>query len=192
MSGMRDMLLGDAEAVLRREVDKLRCGSVLDRLVVGWLLPDMRGADAHSLTRGTVAQWHEMKQGGAPRSYQAVTAMALASAMNTPDVDPTVAFNEGIDWALGAATEVDGAAVGLAADPPAILAVVSALLRSADASRQAAMRTWLASVLDKFDKHLDRWERAQLYVAAQLLGEQRPQPRPGAARRRRATEMCCR
>ncbi len=184
MSGMGDMLLGDAEAVLRREVDKLRGSSVLDRLVVGWLLPDMRGADAHSLTQGTVAQWHQMKEGGAPRSYQAVTALALASAMNTADVDPTVAFNEGIDWALGAATEVDGAAVGLAADPPAILAVVSALLRSADASRQAAMRTWLASVLDKFDRHLDRWERAQLHVALQLLGEQRPQPPE-------LSEACC-
>lgn len=184
MSGMGDMLLGDAEAMLRREVDKLRGGSVLDRLVVGWLLPDMRGADAHSLTQGTVAQWHQMKQGGGPRSYQAVTALALASAMNTPDVDPTVAFNEGIDWALGAATEVDGAAVGLAADPPAILAVVSALLRSADSSRQAAMRTWLGSVLDKFDKHLDTWERAQLHVAAQLLGVQRSQPPE-------LSEACC-
>lgn len=181
---MGDVLLGDAEALLRREVDKLRGGSVLDRLFVGSLLPDMRGADAQSLAQGTVAQWHEMKQGGAPRSYQAVTALALASAMNAADVDATVAFNEGIDWALGAATEVDGAAVGLAADPPAILAVVSALLRSADASRQATMRTWLASVLDKFDKHLDRWERAQLHVAAQLLGEQRPQPPE-------LSEACC-
>ena len=101
MDTLRDILLGDAEAVLRREVDKLRGGSVLDRLVVGWLLPDMRGADAHSLTQGAVDQWHQMKQGGAPRSYQAVTALALASAMNIPDVDPTVAFKEGIDWALG-------------------------------------------------------------------------------------------
>lgn len=181
---MGDMLLGDAEAVLRREVDKLRGGSVLDRLVVGWLLPDMRGADVHSLTQSTVARWHEMKQGGAPRSYQAVTALALASAMNTPDVDPKVAFHEGVDWVLGAATQVDGAAVGLAADPPAILAVASALLRSADFSRQAAMRTWVGSVLDKFDKRLDTWERAQLHVAAQLLGEQRPQPPE-------LSEACC-
>jgi hypothetical protein len=103
-----------------------------------------------------------------------VTALALASAMNAGDAERTTAFHEGIDWALGTATEVDGAAVGLAADPPAILAVVSALVRAADSSRQAVMRTWLASVLDKFDKHLGGWERAQLHVAAQLLGEQRP------------------
>jgi hypothetical protein len=181
---MGTTLIGDAEAVLHREVDKLRGGSSLDRLVVGWLLPDMRGADANSLAQGSVAQWNEMKQGGAPRSYQAVTALALASAMNIPGVDPTEAFNEGIDWALGAATEVDGAAVGLAADPPAILAVVSALLRSASSSRKVAMRTWLASVLDKFDKHLDSWERSQLHVAAQLIGVQRPEPPE-------LSEACC-
>ncbi len=184
MSGMGNILLGDAEAVLRREVDKLRGGSSLDRLVIGWLLPEMRGADANILAQDTVAQWHEMKEEGEPRSYQAVTALALASVMNTADVERTVAFNEGIDWALGAATDVDGAAVGLAADPPAILAVVSALLRSADSSRQAAMRKWLASVLDMFDKHLDRWERAQLHVAAQLLGEERPEPPE-------LSEACC-
>jgi hypothetical protein len=184
VSGMGNILLGDAEAVLRREVDKLRGGSSLDRLVIGWLLPEMRGADANILAQDTVAQWHEMKEEGEPRSYQAVTALALASVMNTADVERTVAFNEGIDWALGAATDVDGAAVGLAADPPAILAVVSALLRSADSSRQAAMRKWLASVLDMFDKHLDRWERAQLHVAAQLLGEERPEPPE-------LSEACC-
>src|SRR5262245_45908482 len=100
------MLLGDAEAVLHREVDKLRSGSALDRLVVGWLLPEMRGAEANSLAQATVAEWHKMKQGGAPRSYQAVTALALATAMNVADVERTAAFNDGIDWALGAATEV--------------------------------------------------------------------------------------
>jgi hypothetical protein len=177
MSDVGDMLLGDAETVLRRQVDKLRGGSPLDRLVVAWLLPEMCGAEAKSLAQATVAQWREMKQGGAPRSYQAVTALALATAMNAADAERTTAFSEGIDWALGAAIEVDGAAVGLAADPSAILAVVSALLRSADSSRQAAMRTWLASVLDKFDKHLGRWEHAQLHVASQLLGDQkRPLP----------------
>jgi len=172
-----DMLLGDAEAVLRRQVDKLRGGSPLDRLVVAWLLPEICGAEANSIAQAIMAQWREMKQGGAPRSYQAVTALALASSMNVADAERTMAFNEGIDWALGAATEVDGAAVGLAADPPAVLAVVSSLLRSADSSRQAAMRTWLDSVLDKFDKHLGRWERAQLHAASQLLGDhQRPLP----------------
>lgn len=172
MSVGGDVLLGDAEAVLRRQVDKLGGGSPLDRLVVAWLLPEMCAAEAKSIAQATVAQWREKKQGGAPRSYQAVTALALASAINAADAERTTAFNEGIDWALGATTEVDGAAVGLAADPPAILAVVSALLRSADSGRQAAMRTWLGSVLDKFDKHLGRWERAQLHVACQLLGDQ--------------------
>lgn len=184
MSGMGNMLLGDAEAVLRREVDKLRSGSALDRLVVGWLLPEMRGAEANSLAQATVDQWHEMKQGGAPRSYQAVTALALASMMNAADAERTAAFNEGIDWALGTAIEVDGAAVGLAADPPAILAVVSAILRASDSGRQTAMRAWLASVLVKFDKHLDRWERAQLHVAAQLLDEQPALPAE-------LSEVCC-
>lgn len=175
MSGAGSILLGDAEAVLRREADKLRGGTSLDRLIVGWLLPDLCGVEAKSIAQTTVAQWREMKRGGAPRSYQAVTALALATAINATDAERTTAFNEGIDWALGAATDVDGAAVGLAADPPAILAVVSALLRAADSSRrQAAMRGWLTSVLDKFGTHLGRWERAQLHVAAQLLGEQRP------------------
>jgi hypothetical protein len=168
------MLLGDAEAVLRREADMLRSGTSLDRLFVGWLLPDLCGAEANSIAQTTVAQWREMKQGGAPRSYQAVTALALATAMNAADAERRTAFNEGFDWALGAATDVDGAAVGLAADPPAILAVVSALLRADDSSRQAAMGRWLTSVMDKFGTNLGRWERAQLHVAAQLLGEERP------------------
>ena len=185
MIGAGDMLLGDAEAVLRREVDKLRGGSALDRLLVDWLLPhEGAGSEANGLAQATVAQWREMKQGGAPRSYQAVAALALASAMNATDAERTTAFNEGIDWALGTATEVDGTAVGLAADPPAILAVVSAILRSGDSGRQATTRTWLASVIDKFDRRLGRWERAQLHVAAQLLGEQRPLPSELA-------EACC-
>jgi len=169
------MLLGDAEAVLRREVEKLRNGSALDRLVVGWLLPE-RGAEAKLVAQATVARWHEMKQGGAPRSYQAVAALALARALNATDVECTIAFNDGLDWALGTTTEVDGIAVGLAADSPAILAVVSALLHSTDSNRQLAMRNWLASVLDKFEKHLGRWERAQLHVPAQLLSERHVLP----------------
>lgn len=176
MTGVGDMLLGDAEAVLRREVEKLRGGSALDRLVVGWLLPELCGAEAKSVGQATVAQWREMKQGGAPRSYQAVAALALASAVNATDTECTTAFNEGLDWALGTTTEVDGTAVGLAADPPAILSVVSAIVRAADSGRQTSMRNWLASVIDKFDKHLGRWERAQLHVASRLLGEQRPLP----------------
>lgn len=176
MNGMGAILLGDAEAVLRREADKLRGGSALDRLLVGWLLPEVCGAEANSVAQAAVAQWRETKQGGAPRSYQAVGALALATALNTADSERTTAFNEGFDWALGTATEVDGTAVGLAADPPAVLAVVSALLRTADTGRQAAMRSWLASVLDKFGNRLGLWERAQLHVASQLLGEQRPQP----------------
>lgn len=46
------------------------------------------------------------------------------------------------------------------------------------------MRTWLVSVLDKFDRRLRLWERAQLHVAAQLLGELRPQPPE-------LSEACC-
>jgi hypothetical protein len=170
------MLLGDAEAVLRREVDKLRGGSALDRLVFGWLLPELSGSEARIVAQAAVAQWREVKLGGAPRSYQAVATLALASMSNPADTERTNAFIEGLDWALGTATEVDGAAVGLAADPPATLAVASALLRTADASRQVSMRDWLASVLDKFDRHLARWERAQLHVAAQLLGDHRSLP----------------
>lgn len=184
MIGAGDMLIGDAEALLRREVEKLRGGSALDRLVVAWLLPESSGAESKSIAQATMDQWREMKRGGSPRSYQAVAALALSSAMNTTDPECTTAFNEGIHWALGTAIEVDGSAVGLAADPPAILAVVSALLRASDANRQAAMRTWLASVLDKFDRHLGCWERAQLHVASQLLGEQRPLPSE-------LTEACC-
>jgi len=170
------MLLGDAEAVLRRGVDKLRGGSALDRLVVGWLLPELCGAEAKSVAQATVAQWREMKQGGSPRSYQTVAALALASTLNTADAESTTAFHEGLDWVLGTTTEVDGTAVGLAADPPAVLAVVSALRRAPDSSREGAMRAWLGSVLDKFGGRLGLWERAQLQVASQLLGEQRPQP----------------
>lgn len=176
MNGMGDILLGDAEALLRREADKLRGGSALDRLLVGWLLPEECGAEANSVAQAAVAEWRETKRGGGPRSYQAVGALALATALEVADSECTTAFNEGLDWALGTATEVDGTAVGLAADPPTVLAVVSALLRTADTGRQAAMRSWLASVLDKFDKRLGLWERAQLHVASQLLGERRPLP----------------
>jgi hypothetical protein len=176
VSGVGERLLGDAEAVLRREADKLRGGSALDRLLVGWLLPELCGAEAKGIAQASLAQWREMKQVGGARSYQAVAVLALASVFNTADSERTSAFNDGLDWALGAAIEVDGTAVGLAADPPAILAVVSTLLRSADVGRQVAMRTWVASVLDKFDEHLGLWERAQLHIASQLLGDQRPQP----------------
>jgi hypothetical protein len=176
VKGMGEVLLGDAEAILRREADKLRGGSTLDRLLVAWLLPEVCGAEAKSGAQVAVAQWRETKQGGAPRSYQAVTALALACAMNAADDERLAAFNEGLDWVLGTTTEVDGTAVGLAADPPAVLAVVSALLRMADTGRQAVLRSWLTSVLDKFGRRLGLWERAQLHVAAQLLGEPRPEP----------------
>jgi hypothetical protein len=161
------MLLGDAEALLRRQTD---------RLLVGWLLPEQCGAEAKSVAQAAIAKWRETKQGGAPSSYQAVGALALATALNATDLERTTAFNEGLDWALGAATEVDGIAIGLAADPPAVLAVVSALLRTANSCRQPAMRSWVASVLDRFGTHMGLWERAQLHVASQLLGEPRPQP----------------
>jgi hypothetical protein len=167
------MLLGDAETVLRREVEKLRGGSALDRLVAGWLLPKLCGLETKDVAQATFAQWREMKQRGAPRSYQAVAALALASTLDTAFPEGTTWFHDGLDWALGTATEVDGAAVGLAADPPAILAVVSALLRSGDSTRQAAMRDWISSILERFDKRLGSWERAQLHVAAQILGERR-------------------
>lgn len=184
MKGTGDILLGDAEAILRRESDKLRAGSTLDRLLVAWLLPEVCGSEANSVSERAVAQWRETKQGGAPRSYQAVGALALATALNTADSERTTAFNEGFDWALGTATEVDGTPVGLAADPPVVLAVVSALVRTANTRRQVAMRLWLSSVLDKYDRRLEVWERAQLHVASELLGEQRPQP-PELA------EACC-
>lgn len=176
MNAIGDTLLGDAETVLRRQADKLRGGSILDRLLVGWLLPDLCGAEARSVAHAAVTQWRETKQGGGPRSYQAVGALALATALNTADSERTTAFKEGFDWVLGTATEVDGIAVGLAADPPAVLAVVSALLRTADTDRQVSMRSWVASVLDKFGTRLGLWERAQLHVASQLLGDPRPQP----------------
>jgi hypothetical protein len=62
--------------------------------------------------------------------------------------------------------------------------VVSALLRASETARQATMRIWLTSVLDKFGARLGLWERAQLHVASQLLGEQRHQS-PELA------EACC-
>jgi hypothetical protein len=182
--GVGELLLGDAEALLRREVDKLRGGSALDRLLVGWLLPEGSAAETNSLAQASIAQWRDIKQGGAPRSYQAVAALALATALDMTDTERAAAFVEGLDWALGASIEVDGTAVGLAADPPATLAVVLALLRSGDSARQTAMRAWLATVLDKFGLHVSRWERAQLHAAAQLLGEQRALPTE-------LVEACC-
>lgn len=184
MIGVGAILIGDAEAVLRREVEKLRGGAALDRLVVGWLLPDLGVTEAQSIAQVTLAQWREMKEGGSPGSYQAVAALALATNLDTDDVDRRTAFYEGFDWVMGTATEVDGTAVGLAADPPAILAVVTALVRAADSSRQATMRTWIASVLNEFAKRLGRWDRAQLHVAAQLLGD--PQFLPSEL-----LEACC-
>jgi hypothetical protein len=176
VSGVGDLLLGDADAGLRREAEKLRGGSALDLLLAGWLLPEVFGAEATAAALAAVGQWRETMQGGTPRSYQAVGALALASTLNAADSERHAAFSEGIDWALGTSPEVDGTPVGLAADPPAVLAVVSALLRTEDTARQAAMRTWLSSVLDKFGARLGLWERAQLHVASQLLGEQRHQP----------------
>jgi hypothetical protein len=184
VSAVGDLFLGDAEAVLRREADKLRGEALLDRLLAGWLLPEVCGAEANAVALAAVSQWRETKQGGGPRSYQAVGALALATTLNAADSERLAAFNEGIDWALGTSLAVDGTPVGLAADPPAVLAVVSALLRTEDTARQAAMRTWLSSVLDKFGARLGLWERAQLHVALQLLGEQRHQP-PELA------EACC-
>src|SRR5574340_483186 len=93
MIGVGHMLLGDAEAILRREADKLRGGSALDRLLVGWLLPEQCGAEAKSIAQAAVAQWREIKQEGAPRSYQAVGALALASAMNVAASECTSALD---------------------------------------------------------------------------------------------------
>lgn len=176
MSAARELFLGDAEAVLRRESEKLRGGSTLDRLLVGWLLPDTHGAEAKALASAAVNQWRETIQGGAPRSYQAVGALALATTLNADDSERRTAFNEGLDWALGTSPEVDGTPVGLAADPPAILAVVSALLRTGDQSRQGAVRDWLSCVFDRFGGRLGLWERAQLHVAFELLGGRRDLP----------------
>lgn len=176
MSSVGEQLLGDAEAVLRRESEKLRGGSPLDRLLAGWLLPDTYGGEANAVALAAVSQWRETKQGGGPRSYQSVGALALATRLSVEDSERRTAFNEGLDWALGTSPEVDGALVGLAADPAAVLAVVSTLLRTGDQARQGAVRSWLSSVLDKFCDRLGLWERAQLHVASQLLGEQRNQP----------------
>lgn len=176
MSGVGDMLLGDAEAVLRREVDKLREGSALDRLFVGWLLPQGYPADSKTVASAAVGKWRVIKQGGGPRSYQDVAALALATTMDVDDAERRSAFNEGLDWALGTSLEVDGSPVGFAADPPAVLALVSALLRSGDTMRQGKVRTWLALVFDHFWARLGFWERAELHVASRLLGEQRGQP----------------
>lgn len=184
MSAVGDRFLGDAEAVLRREADKLRGGSLLDRLLAGWLLPEVYGAGANAVALTAVSQWRETRQGGSPLSYQAVGALALATTLNAADSERHAAFKEGIDWALGTSPEVDGTPVGLAADPPAVLAVVSALLQTGDTARQSAMRTWLSSVLDRFGVRLGLWEQAQLHVASHLLGEQRHQP-PELA------EACC-
>lgn len=176
---MRDVggqLLGDAEAVLQRKSEKLREGLPLDRMLAGWLLPDQYGREANAVALAAVSQWRETKQGGGPRSYQAVGALALATRLNIEDSECRTAFNEGLDWALGTSPEVDGALVGLAADPAAVLAVVSTLLQTGDRVRQGAVRLWLSSVLDIFGDRLGVWERAQLYVASQLLGEQRNQP----------------
>lgn len=171
---MGDLLLGDAEAILRREADKLRGGAALDRLLFGWLMPEAGAAEANVVAQAEVVQWRETKRGGGPRSYQAVAALALATNLSAADSERQAAFKEGIDWALGTSLEVDGTPVGLAADPPAVLAVVSALRAVGDGERQAAMGAWLASVLVKFGGRLGLWERAQLHVALQLLGEQRP------------------
>lgn len=169
-------LLGDAETVLRREAEKLRGGSPLDRLLVGWLLPNVYGSEANALAADVVRQWRETKRGGEPRSYQAVGALALASTLDVEDAERREAFCEGLDWALGTSVEVDGASVGLAADPAAILAVATAVVRSGGQARQQVARAWLASVIDRFGARLDTWERAQLYVASQFLGDLRTQP----------------
>jgi hypothetical protein len=78
-------LLGDAEAVLRRESEKLRGGSQLDRLFLGWLLPESHAAETKAVASATVTQWRETKQGGGPRSYQTVGALALATTLNAAD-----------------------------------------------------------------------------------------------------------
>jgi len=129
-----------------------------------------------AVAQSIVSQWRAAKQGGAPRSYQLVGALALATSLDSEDLERRDAFNDGIDWAMGTATEVDGTPVGLAADPSAVLAVVTALLATSDHPRLATMHSWLASVIDMFDARLGLWERAQLHVAAHLLGEKRLPP----------------
>jgi hypothetical protein len=176
MTGLTEQLIGDAEAILRREVEKLRGGTSLDRLLAGWLLPSTYGSEANAVVQSVVSQWRAAKQGGTPRSYQLVGALALAASLNSEDSECGNAFNDGLDWAMGASTEVDGTPVGLAADPAAVLAVVTALLRTGDQPRQARMRSWLTSVIEKFEARLGQWERAQLHVAAHLLGEKRHPP----------------
>jgi hypothetical protein len=175
VSDAESILLGDAEAFLRREVERLRGGSVLDRLIAGWLLPESYGTEASALALSTLTQWRETKQGGAPRTYQQVAALALATTLNIYDTERRVAFYEGLDWVLKTSVEVDGTCVGLAADPAAILAVTTALVRTGDIARQQSTRTWLASVIDRFGTRLGIWERAQLHVALQQLGEQHQQ-----------------
>lgn len=176
MTGLTELLIGDAEKILRREAEKLRSGTSLDRLLAGWLLPSTYSSQANAVAQSIVSQWRAAKQGGAPRSYQLVGALALATSLDSEDLERRDAFNDGLDWAMGTATEVDGTPVGLAADPSAVLAVVTALLATSDHHRLATMHSWLASVIDKFDARLGLWERAQLHVAAHLLGEKRLPP----------------
>lgn len=176
MSAAETLFLADAEAVLRREAEKLGVGSALDRLLLGWLLPENHAAETKAVALSTVSDWRHARQVGSPLSYQAVGAIAITTLMDVEEVERRSAFIEGLDWALGTSTEVDGTLVGLAADPPVVLAVSSALLRTRDLRRQESMRSWVMSVLDKFGERLVLWDRAQLQVASQLLGDKRSHP----------------
>lgn len=105
MTGLTELLIGDAEKILRREAEKLRSGTSLDRLLAGWLLPSTYSSQANAVAQSIVSQWRAAKQGGAPRSYQLVGALALATSLDSEDLERRDAFNDGLDWACRHAGE---------------------------------------------------------------------------------------
>lgn len=165
------LLIADAEARLRRESERLRSGPPLDRLLATWLLPDPLSTEARSAAQAALIQWREAQRGVRLRSYQGVTALALAWRMDRADEDRRSAFFDGLDWVLGTAADDAGTPVGLAADPPAILAVASTLAGSDGDRRRIALGEWVAAVHARFAARQGMWERAQLQVAADLLGQ---------------------
>jgi len=79
--------VADRRAALRREAEKLRSSSPLDRLIAAWLVPSTFADEAGPAVVAALAQWREANQGRASRSSKSVSALAMAIALNLADAE---------------------------------------------------------------------------------------------------------
>jgi hypothetical protein len=161
-----ELLLGDAQSILQRELMLLSGKKNLEEAFSAWLLGDTQIPFQLSETAILVAE-----HVGGQRRYQDVAILGFAAASNYLQEIHRQALREGLIWISGREPLLDGRLQGFCIDVVALLGIALGAKALDDDIATALLHEWVSKFIQhSFQSRLEDWQICLLIAVCQIVG----------------------